>query len=256
MLNQGYPNLEYFIVDGGSTDGSVEIIKEYGPSLDWWVSEPDEGQSDAINKGFDKATGEILCWVNSDDVLFPGCLHEVAKSYISNGKPEIIHANVAYIDSESRIIRFVRVPRQRRFLFFRGVWHGVAPCVFFSAELFKALGSLKTRYHLSMDLDIWMRMMKAGARVAHVARYLGGFRQHYSSKTSSFLRSRTTRENTETAEIFNSNLPQSNKYKRYFWRKVCNVYQVLNLNYIRAYINLKALGKTRHWKKCGKHLFL
>ena len=81
ILNQNYPNLEYFIVDGGSTDNSVDIIKKYEHRIDWWVSEPDRGQSHAINKGLERATGDIINWINSDDLLFPGALQRVASCY-------------------------------------------------------------------------------------------------------------------------------------------------------------------------------
>ena len=81
ILNQNYPNLEYFIVDGGSTDNSVDIIKKYEHRINWWVSEPDRGQSHAINKGLVRATGDIINWINSDDLLFPGALQRVASCY-------------------------------------------------------------------------------------------------------------------------------------------------------------------------------
>lgn len=235
LLSQDYPNLEYFVIDGGSTDGSVDIIREYEDRIDWWVSEEDKGQTDAINKGFTRASGDLLCWVNSDDVLFPGCLEAVARCYIQANHPDLIHANIAYLDERGRITRLIRVPRQSRFFFFHGVWHGCAPCVFFGASLFRAVGGLNSDFDLSMDVDIWMRMMKAGARVVHIPRYLGGFRWHGASRSTQSLRSRTTRENVETTRILNQGIPGSTPRKREFWRKVYKVYQVLTLNYLRPY---------------------
>src|SRR5690606_28750520 len=81
VINQNYPNLEFFVIDGGSTDHSVEIIKQYENKIDFWVSEKDNGQSHAINKGFKRATGTIITWLNSDDVLTPGILHKIAEKF-------------------------------------------------------------------------------------------------------------------------------------------------------------------------------
>ena len=249
VLEQNYLDLEYFIVDGGSTDNSVDIIREYKNHIDWWVSEKDEGQTDAIMRGFNRATGELFAWVNSDDVLFPGCLKAVADCYLKNGRPDLIHTNVAYIDSESRISRFIRVPCQSRFFFFRGVWHGAAPSIFYRTSLFGDVGGLNRKYYLSMDVDIWVRLMKTEARVAHIPRYLGGFRWHDSAKTVQSLKTRKAQENSETTEILNANLPRSNQSRRAFWRKVYNLYQVLNLNYLLAYKDLKGLGESRQWQE-------
>ena len=247
VLNQAYPNLEYFVIDGGSTDGSVDIIREYDDGIDWWVSEKDKGQTDAINKGFTQASGDLLCWVNSDDVLFPGCLEAVARCYTQANHPDLIHANIAYLDERGRITRLIRVPRQSRFFFFRGVWHGCAPSIFFGASLFRAVGGLNADFNLSMDVDIWMRVMKAGARVVHIPRYLGGFRWHGAGKSTQSLRSRTTRENMETTRILNQGIPGSTPRKRELWRKVYQIYQVLNLNYLRAYWEGRRI-RGQHWK--------
>src|SRR4051794_2419788 len=86
VLDQGYPNLEHIVVDGGSTDESVEVIKRYADRLAWWVSEKDAGQSDAINKGFARATGDVYGYINSDDFLYPGALEAVAKAYAAGAQ--------------------------------------------------------------------------------------------------------------------------------------------------------------------------
>ena len=104
VINQDYPSLEYFVIDGGSTDNSVDIIREYEDRINWWESEKDGGQSEAINKGFSKASGEILGWVNSDDVLLPGCLRVVSDYYLRNNKPDLIHSNLALINKEGIIV--------------------------------------------------------------------------------------------------------------------------------------------------------
>src|SRR4051794_29425295 len=86
IINQDYPNLEYIVIDGGSTDKSVDIIRKYEEKITFWVSEKDNGQSEAINKGFEKATGDIVCWINSDDILLPHALIKVANFFYTNSK--------------------------------------------------------------------------------------------------------------------------------------------------------------------------
>jgi glycosyltransferase involved in cell wall biosynthesis len=248
ILSQNYSALELVVIDGGSTDGSQEIIKQYASRLSYWVSETDEGQTDAIMKGLSLCQGELFAWVNSDEVLFPGCLDMVARYYESENQPDIITSNIAYIDSNSWITRFIRVPQQSKFFFFRGVWHGTQPCIFYRTELLRYVGGLNSKYNLSMDIDLWMRVMKAGARVFHIPVYLGGFRWHQKSKTVKSIKTRATKENEETTQIYNENLKRSNPQKREYWRLLYKVYQIVNMNYIGEYADLKKIGKTRNWK--------
>ena len=248
--NQDYPNLEYFIVDGGSKDNSIDIFKKYEDKIDWWVSEKDKGQADAINRGFLRASGEILCWVNSDDILLPNCLHEVAKNYLKNNKPELIHSNCVYINEDGLIIKLIRIPKQTRFFVFRGVWSMPAPAVFFKASFLKKVGYLNMEYHLSMDLDICMRIIKAGGRISYIPKYLGAYRWHATSKTSIDISNRKKKniENYETKLIYNSTLPGSTESSRKLWKILWKVYRMINLNYLRSFLETtKATGL--HWKK-------
>lgn len=247
ILNQNYPNLEYIIIDGASTDGSVDIIKKYESRLSNWVSEKDKGQSDAIMKGFAKSGGELFAWVNSDDILLPGCLQRIAEQYVLSGYPDILTGNVIYIDKEGKITRYVRLPRQSRFLFFRGVWHASAPAVFFKASLFRSVGGVNLDYHLCMDFDLWMKMMVRDARVMHTPRFLGGYRWHYEAKTAQYLAARTSKISPERERICRENLRGYSERKVLFWRKIYKLYQLLNLNYLREYLECLP-AKRRRWK--------
>jgi glycosyltransferase involved in cell wall biosynthesis len=249
ILGQGYPKLEYIVIDGGSTDGSVEIIKRYESRLAYWVSEADRGQSHAIMKGFGRATGELFAWVNSDDVLFPGCLQRVAEHYLRKNRPSIVHSNIAYLDSQGRVTRFIRVPRQSRCLFFHGVWYGAAPSIFFRSDLFRAVGGLNERYYQAMDLDLWMRLVAGGAVMTHIPAYLGGFRWHEASKSFGSFRRGVPKEHPEVVEIFARNFSHWRIQTRFLWRGAYKLYRLFNLNYWSAYRDLRRLRGPKHWKQ-------
>ena len=160
VLLQNYPNLQYIIIDGGSLDNSVEIIKKYEKYLDYWISSPDKGQSDAINKGFSKSTGEIMAWLNSDDYYAPGTLNVVANELNKNngifamvGNCEIVFTDTTetklskgYFHSLSRLLEF---------------WNGYTmpqSSIFWRKEVFDKVGFLNEDYHYTMDFDYWVRM--------------------------------------------------------------------------------------------------
>jgi glycosyltransferase involved in cell wall biosynthesis len=184
VLLQGYPDLEYIIIDGGSRDQSVEIIKQYEPWLTYWVSEQDRGQSHAINKGFDRSTGLILGWLNSDDVLLPNALATVAAALPRPEEPMLIAGKAEAREvSGIRIIWVVdRVPQTLPDVFSRyNIFFG-QPSVFFTRQALNLTGILREDLHYAMDLDLWLRMAQR-VRITPIEQYLSWMRQHDDAKT-------------------------------------------------------------------------
>jgi glycosyltransferase involved in cell wall biosynthesis len=157
VLLQGYPNLEYIIIDGGSTDNSVEIIRKYEPWLAYWQSELDRGQADAINKGIARASGEILSWLNSDDIYEPGALHEVAKYFFENLECQFMYGTGWYLNEDGS--------RQRRFHATRSFDRTLLmtkdyilqPAAFWRYSLWQAAGPLDISLHWGLDWDWFIR---------------------------------------------------------------------------------------------------
>jgi glycosyltransferase involved in cell wall biosynthesis len=184
VLNQKEKDFELIIIDGGSNDNSLSIIQKYLDRLSWWVSEPDLGQSDALNKGFSKATGKYFCWINSDDILLPNSL-EIAKKYIYK-YPDYhwFAANTIFFDFEGRIIRCSRGLDWKGFLFkFLPVNVG-GPTSIFHRNIFDAVGKFDVSLIYTMDTNLWMRIKDAGFNFKRVHKYFWGFRIHEQSKTS------------------------------------------------------------------------
>lgn len=249
VINQDYPNLEYFIIDGGSTDNSIDIIKKYGDKIDWWVSEPDQGQSDAISKGFKRARGRILCWINSDDILLPEALDKIARAYTRRDDIDIFTGNTIYIDKNDFITRrCIKVPRMRWFFYKFGVGYFSAPAVFFKKELYEAVGGLDINLHLSMDIDLWHKFRLAKARVFHIKDYLGCFRVHTQSKTGSFrLKDKKAFENPETTIVRAKYIPNVSKNTIRMFRIIYKIWQVTNLNYFRSWLDFQK-WKGKKWQ--------
>lgn len=166
VLSAGYPNLEYIIVDGGSTDGSVEIIRRYSDRLAWWVSESDGGQSEAINKGFGHATGVIGSWVCADDLLLPGALSAVADAYCRKPNAAAWYGNGINIDIEGRKLWEVHAEVLRAADI--GVWipeySGIVfqPSCFFNLAYYRSIGGVCQDLHNVMDVHLWARLAQRG----------------------------------------------------------------------------------------------
>lgn len=180
VLEQDYPRLEYLIVDGGSTDGSVEIIRRHADRLAWWVSEPDRGQAEAVNKGLARARGEIVAWLNSDDFYLPGALNEAVQAFRQNPQAGLVYGDVLAVDEAGRALNLLRY----------GNW-GVAglmefriigqPAVFLRRAALDQAGLLDPSYHCLLDHHLWLRVAQVSG-MAHLAKTLAAARYHLAAK--------------------------------------------------------------------------
>jgi glycosyltransferase involved in cell wall biosynthesis len=157
VLDQGYPNLEYIIIDGGSADGTVEIIERYSEYLSYWVSEPDEGQTDALIKGFDRSTGEIMCWLCSDDLFEAKTLYEVTETFDENPDWQVVYGDSFWIDADDRPIRFKKEIGFNRFIWMYDHNYLPQPSTFWRRGIYERVGGLDPRMKLAMDGDLWAR---------------------------------------------------------------------------------------------------
>jgi glycosyltransferase involved in cell wall biosynthesis len=243
ILDQKYPNLEFMILDGGSTDGSQEIIKRYSDNLVYWHSQPDKGQSDALIQGFERATGDLMGWVNSDDVLLPGALHNIARAYISNPEGGLFGGNYILIDQNSRIIRCKRHPPQAAWFARRGLFIVNQPGSFFKLEDYKAVGGINIDWHYVMDTDLYIRMLVNGTQYVCLNTWLSGFRKHAMAKTVAQISK--AREESKLARRHYSAMGRAINVWRCFYR----AWQFINGNYLRMSIEtLLAHGSDwREW---------
>ncbi len=183
VIEQNYPNLEYIIIDGGSTDNSVDIMKKYEHNIDYWISEKDNGQTDAIMKGFQKATGQYLAWLNSDDTYLQNCLLNVGDILAKNPDIDIIYGDYVITDvSGNTLLKKKEIPFDYNILL-----HGVnfigQPTTFFSRDILERSGGLKTDLDYYMDWEFWLRAANHGAKFKHIKKYLATYRYHAVSKT-------------------------------------------------------------------------
>jgi glycosyltransferase involved in cell wall biosynthesis len=181
VLLQGYPNLEYMIIDGGSTDDSMEIIRKYSPWLSYWVSEPDRGQSHAINKGFALATGEIMAWINSDDFYCPGIFQKIAEFFSREG--------FNWVAGKCMMIGIDGISMEHGFrppsTIHTWLIHNLVPqpAVFWKAKLWNSDTCLDENLHYCLDYELWLQFLSRGHAPGWINQPLANFRLHPQSKS-------------------------------------------------------------------------
>ena len=184
VLEQDYPNLEYIVIDGGSTDGSVDIIRKYENQLAFWVSEPDRGQSHALNKGLQRATGEWVGWQNSDDIYYPGAFMKVAQAAIRYPKAELIIGDINLIDELDQIVRELRYVRPTYESLLAEGMILANQAAFWRRDLHARIGWLDESLHYGFDYEWFLRVLRETDRAVHIPQCLGALRYHDATKTS------------------------------------------------------------------------
>ena len=184
VLDQDYPALEYILIDGGSVDGSVEIIKRHAPALAYWVSESDSGQTDALIKGFEQSHGEICGWLCSDDLLLPGALQAVAEYFCVNPGVLAAYGDALWIDADGRLLRAKKEMDFNRFVFLHDHNYVPQPSMFWRSDLYTRVNGLDPAFDLAMDADLWDRF-SSHTKIGHIPHYLSCMRFYDGQKTRS-----------------------------------------------------------------------
>lgn len=166
IIDQNYPNLELIVIDGGSTDGSVDVIRKYESHIIYWVSAPDGGQTRGLIKGFEKATGDIMCWLNSDDLFDADTLHDVADFMERNPNADAVYGDALWIDESGRALRVQREIPFNRFLWMYTYNYIPGMSMFWRRQIYEQVGGLNPEFDLAMDADLWIRIADIG-RIAH-----------------------------------------------------------------------------------------
>jgi glycosyltransferase involved in cell wall biosynthesis len=209
VLLQGYPKLQYIVIDGGSTDGSVEIIRRYAPWLFYWVSEPDRGQAHAINKGLELATGRVVAYLNSDDLYLPGALLHVGQTFAQTNFDVFVGTRESPGPWPSSFRRSWIGHSLKPYVFpyVVGVntrYELPQECVLWNGERYRNL-RFDERYHFCLDVE-WFARIYSGARVVESSRRIGFYRHHVNSK-SSRLRDVATYETARIVKEFSEFIP-------------------------------------------------
>jgi glycosyltransferase involved in cell wall biosynthesis len=188
VLNQNYPNLDFIIIDGGSTDGTVDIIRKYSEHLSYWISEPDHGQSDALNKGFARATGDIYAWLNSDDIYTPRAFEHVIAALAASPDKKVVYGDYLFIDPDDRTTDYQYAFDFNLNQFKYEGWHIWGQSMFWRREVHKRFGGFDIRLHKTMDYQMILEfgLNEGQDTFLRIPVALGCFRRHADQKTQAF----------------------------------------------------------------------
>ena len=264
VLSQNYPNLEYIIIDGGSTDGSVEIIKKYENRLTYWVSEKDGGQSDAINKGLQHATGEIFNWLNSDDQYLPNSLNYIGNYFSENPETNVLCGRQWLLEPDGTRISSAGTTICDTVEETAVKMHIDQPCTFFRVSCLRDVGFYVERdLHFMMDAELWLRylLLFGLSGVKKTETYFTLFRVHAAAKSSRMYDVYYSDRYNIYAALdlrFNKDKinPKSNAFQIYFQKKY--FFEKINKNLFESFLKIYFLEffcEKISWKSFFKIYF-
>jgi glycosyltransferase involved in cell wall biosynthesis len=187
VLLQNYPNLEYIVMDGGSKDGSVDIIRKYEKHLSYWTSEKDGGASDAIARGFQRATGSILAYLNSDDPYLPGAINSVVRVFQEHPRSSVVFGNTYWTDPNGDVLAERRQTPFWPASYLYGGTDMQQPSTFWKRDLYIKAGGMDPTFTFAFDTDLFCRFIACQAQFRHLKRFLSCYRIHPESKSSTLM---------------------------------------------------------------------
>lgn len=241
VLKQRADIHEYFVLDGGSTDGSTDVLARHSDDIDFWISENDEGQADAIRKGFARATGDILAWLNSDDLLLPGAVAAVRELFTERPETQAVTGHFCLIDPDGRPLRWMWVPRIRQQWIRWGVTRICQASTFFRRDFYEEIGGLDTRWTCALDTELWCRMLRRQCNWRVLPRYLAARRYHADTKGNTLIRV-YSQERRELARLYPEYRP--GRFKQTIGRCAFRCYQGCSPQFWRS-----AIDTIRHRRK-------
>lgn len=203
LYEQQYPGLELIVMDGGSSDGSRELLERQAGRFTHWQSEPDGGQPRALNLGFERASGHLFTWLNSDDILLPGALRHAARCFQQTPHADVMYGDQVDLNAAGEVVERFYHPAFSSSLAWWTVPYIPQPGTLFRAELWRRVEGVDPELQCMFDHDLWMRFMRQRARFVHVGRALAGFRRHSESKGGSWFET-YSRERQKVAEQYAS----------------------------------------------------
>lgn len=235
VINQSFTDFELIIIDGCSFDGSQDVINKYLEYINVYLSEPDSGQSEALNKGFSLAKGRYFFWLNSDDILLPYVLQNAFNILNSDNTIEWVSANTIYIDKNDRIIKFCAGPKWIDFFIKNTGVYAYGPTTIFSKKIYKETYGFDTDLKYTMDTDLWLNFFKKGYKFKKINSFFWGFRIHDGSKTSHTITSKPSKEFlNEVNYLLNKHNTKFNVYAKILFK----FYKFISGCYIKSFLYL------------------
>jgi glycosyltransferase involved in cell wall biosynthesis len=249
IFTQTYKNIELIVVDGNSQDGTKEILKKHSEKIDYWISEPDAGQSNAFNKGFSLCSGALLTWLNSDELFLPDAIESVVKSFKDNRSYNWFTAGIVFTDEKLNIIKMRMGEGGISVLKNIGILNVYGSSTFFTKDLFFQAGGMNEDLHFTMDTDLWWRFSNMGEKFFRVKNYLCLYRLHKGSKTANYVVTGVNRKPEHQFEIDRLGKTYGSKIDNRSYlimsKLVRNIFRLLSFSYMQSiFDSVRFKGKS------------